>query len=221
MYFSAVVHNFIMARNYARFHTEKIKKIHSLDLNVNFVYFPLHLQPELTTSTLGGDFSDQLDAIELLKETIPEDWFIYVKENPKQGHEQRGVEFYNRLSTFRNVVYIDAGIDTYLLMKNCRFVATITGTAGWEAITGGKACLIFGKAWYLTLPGVVQYKEGITLKDILEISISETQFQEKFSYLYSKTRAGIVDGVYKEITLNYKKNENTQKLLKFIDEVLG
>jgi hypothetical protein len=218
MRYSGVIENLTQARDFDKSYLLYAKKRNELDVNINFVYFPLHLQPELTTSTLGGCYSDQLDAIERLSDMIPADWKIYVKENPKQGHEQRGIEFYRRISCIKNVEYIGNDVDTYWLIENCRFVATITGTAGWESVTGGKPCLTFGLAWYATIPGAIQYNKHITVEDILSARISQADQMLAFNNLYKKTRPGIIDGGFTPIFPEYTPENNSQKLELFIRE---
>ena len=164
-----------LCRNLKRFRNSllytkylKSKSISNFDMSCKFVYFALHLQPEMTTDTLGGRFYDQCLAIKLLRQILPEDWVIAVKENPKQTWYMRSPEFFKRLETIPNVVLLDKSINTYDLIKNSQFVATISGTVGWEAITGGKHALVFGVAWYRQFPGVTTYSKDITLRDILE-----------------------------------------------------
>lgn len=187
-----------------------------VDLNVPFVYFPLHLQPELTTAALGGGFNDQLDALERLSNLLPSNWQIYAKENPKQGCEQRGPEFFHRLNAMKNVKYLRKDNNTTLLLENCQFVATVTGTAGWEAVLGGKPCLVFGLAWYAGMPGVVRYSNEITIDVILS---QRPTREEKIKYLekiYSKTREGIFDLDYAVIYKNYSSDRNAHALANFI-----
>jgi hypothetical protein len=221
MRYSGVIENLNQSRDFEFSYEKYAVNAEQLDITTNYVYFPLHLQPELTTSGLGGDYSDQLDAIEKLASMVPSDWKVYVKENPKQGYEQRGIEFYRRMLTFANVIYISKDVDTYWLMENCRFVATITGTAGWESITGGKPCLYFGLAWYASIPGAIKYKNSLTVEEILNTKVDQIAQENAFSSLYRKTRAGIVDRNYRLIYPDYSITNNAKYLEQFIiDEVL-
>ena len=118
------------------------------DLTKKFVYYPLHLQPEMTTSTLGDQYSDQLLAVERTAEMIPDDWQIYVKENPKQTGQMRSPMFFHRLRRIKNVHFLSSHADTHELTDHAAFVATVTGTVGWEAICKGK------KHWYSDVRGM-------------------------------------------------------------------
>ena len=100
--------------------------------NANFVYFPLHLQPELTTSINGGRYVDQILALESLSEIIPPGWLIYAKENPKQHYFMRGKWFFKRLNAIPNLRLLPSDYDSVKLIETSRFVATVSGTAGWE-----------------------------------------------------------------------------------------
>lgn len=207
--------------NYKEAHKNLAKiSTHKIDLNKKFVYFPLHLQPELTTSGLGGVYVDQVLAIEKLSTIIPEDWFIYVKENPKQTELMRGKWFFKRLSLIKNVKVISPDFDTYLLMSNSVFVATITGTAGWEAITDGKNVLVFGNAWYKTLPGVFTYDNSFKLKDILNYKIKHDDLERNFNLLLNKTAQGVIDPNYSAIVQNYNDLDNASNIETFLERML-
>lgn len=180
----------------------------NVDFEKKYIYFPLHLQPELTTSPLGYKYSDQVLAIEKLSMIIPQDWIIYVKENPKQQEYKRDSFFYHRLSLLSNVKILSNKINTYKLLENCQFVSTITGTVGWEAISGGKNALIFGNAWYKKLDGIFEYNDSINIREILKYKINHTSLQANFNTLMSKTRTGVIELAYSKIVNNFDKNEN-------------
>lgn len=191
------------------------KTVQYVDLKKKYVYFPLHLQPEMTTDVLGGKYTDQLLAIENLHKILPNDWYIYVKENPKQKSYMRGRYFFERLSLIPNVVFVDRTVDTYKLMESAQFVSTITGTAAWEAITGGKNALIFGKVWFDHFPGIFRFEEIESIQEILQYRISHDDIQKETN----KLRRKLIKGYYKQDTLTYggiKPQENNNlALLKF------
>lgn len=191
------------------------KTVQYVDFKKKYVYFPLHLQPEMTTDVLGGKYTDQLLAIEKLHKILPNDWYIYVKENPKQKSYMRGRYFFERLSLIPNVVFVDRTIDTYKLMESAQFVSTITGTAAWEAITGGKNALIFGRVWFDHFPGIFRFEEIESIQEILQYRISHDDIQKKTNGLRRK----LIKGYYKQDTLTYggikPQKNNDLALLKF------
>lgn len=192
-----------------------------VSLDEKFVYFPLQLQPELTTSVLGDIHADQLLALEKLSELLPDDWFIYVKENPKQTARQRGRLFYERLLKVGKVKYLSMNYNTYKLIEKSQFVSVVTGTAGWEAISGGKNVLVFGKAWYKTLPRVFCYDPAISLADILDCKVSHENLEEEYSRLMGKTFPGIMDMGYTAAFPEYDSLENVKNIKNFLLKILG
>ena len=180
----------------------KKSETEGIDFTKKFVYFPLHLQPELTTMPLGGAYYDQINAIEKLSEILPDDFYIYIKENPKQTELMRPKEFIARMMTIKNAIMVPIKTNTYDLTRNCQFVATITGTAGWEAITGGKNVMTFGHAWYNGLPGVFIQEEVKNIDEILKYKINHEELQSSFNELSKRLAKGYVDKEF----INYSDN---------------
>lgn len=191
-----------------------------VDLSRQFVYFPLHMQPELTTSALGGDYSDQLLALEHLSSYLPDGWYIYAKENPKQTRRQREELFYKRLQRIPKVIYIHPAVNTHTLIKHSCFVASINGTVGWEAIQAGKPALVFGKAWYRSLPGVFEFSDEPEIDKIINCKISLSELEASYNNLMSKTYRGVSDPVYSILVKNYSIEQNSILLEEFFVKII-
>tara|TARA_B110000908_G_C10244165_1_gene447844 strand:- start:947 stop:2299 length:1353 start_codon:yes stop_codon:yes gene_type:complete len=213
----------VLQKQGARIRYAKLFKKHavsSVDLLKKFVYFPLQLQPELTTSFLGNEFSDQLLALEKLSAILPDDWHIYAKENPKQGFQQRDQFFFERFKRIPNCHYLDTSINTYDLIGNCQFVTSITGTACWESVSGGKPALIFGNVWFKKLPGVISWHADLTLAELTDTVIDHEVLEQAYSELMSKTASGLINVGYKSIYPDYSPEENGELLTKFLRKIL-
>lgn len=189
---------------------------HPVDYEQKYVYFPLHLQPELTTSALGGIFNDQLLALEILSGMIPEDWKIYIKENPKQTDFMRDPAFFERLKLIENVKMVPLDENTFKLIEHSQFVATITGTAGWEAICGGKPALVFGKIWYQNFEGVFRWHPNVDVQKIADYRIDHAKLEKDYTELISKCATGTVDRDYCCLVENFDDKKNTQLLSSFL-----
>ena len=191
------------------------------DLSKQFVYFPLAMQPEMTTSAIGGRFRDQILAIEALARFLPQGIKIYVKENPKQGAFARGPLFFHRLKRIQSVEFMPSFANTSKLTQKAIFVATITGTVGWEALCNSKRVLVFGKAWYQSFPGVIKYEPGITYDEILKVKPDKVNLTKVSNLLLNECHDGIVDRAYINQVKNYSKNDNDELVAKQIFGIIN
>lgn len=196
----------------ARFEEQEI------DLSGDYVYVPLQMQPEMTTSSLGGKFRDQAYMIERLSEILPPHVRILVKENPKQGGYMRGPMFFHRLQRVRNLQFLPCYANTHVLTAHAKFVATITGTVGWEALCMGKPVLVFGGAWYRSFPGSVQWREGLRYEEVVSTSIDHADLQRAVGTQLARCHPGVVDRDYIEIVENYSDAANVQTVA---EQLLG
>ena len=129
--------------------------------------------------------------------------------------------FFRRLRRLRNVRLVSIDSDTYQLISKSQFVATITGTAGWEAITGGKCALIFGNAWYSDYPGVFRYQAGLDLNRIANTRINHMEVESHFNMMINKMGVGVVDELYSTQVNNYHSETNNLAIAQTIVSLIN
>ncbi|MDA7536998.1 hypothetical protein N8568_02235, partial [bacterium] len=119
-----------------------------------------------------------------------------------------------------NCHYLNTSIDTYELLENCQFVASITGTACWESVSGGKPALIFGNVWFKKLPGVISWRPDLSLAEITDTPIDHEDLERAYSDTMSKTSLGLVDIAYKTIYPEYTEKENGKLITSFLRKAM-
>lgn len=191
-----------------------------IDIEQKYIYFALQLQPEMTTSSLGGKYRDQLLAIEELSSILPDDVNIYVKENPKQGAYSRGPLFFHRLKRIPNVVIMPSYANTNTLIAHCEAVATITGTVGWEAIRKGKKAIVFGNTWYSNFPGVLKWSDKLKYSDLEKTEIDHAKLEKIAGALIDAGHDGVIERHYAKIFEDYDPNKNAVEISKVIRGLL-
>ena len=60
-----------------------------------YVYMPLHLIPESSTSVLSPFYLNELASIEQVSKSLPLGWYLYVKEHQSMLGE-RSINFYKK-----------------------------------------------------------------------------------------------------------------------------
>ncbi len=208
---------FIKDYRYKRFYESRCKVP---DLSKNYIYLTLHLQPELSTCPLAGVFVEQLLIAQMISHSVPPDFLIYVKENPKQKSWGRTLNFYREMAKLPNVVLVSRKFDTYKLIQNCKAIATATGTAGWEGLFRQKPVIMFGEFYYQYADGVFRIQTINDLKNAIEQIVNQKVIPElKSTKLYLKafeklTLPGYYNNVY------YQKSiydpMNTERIYSYI-----
>ena len=128
-----------------------------------YVYFPLHYEPERTTTPDGGFFYDQIKTILTLRAIIPKHVSIVVKEHPSMfsiknfGHLGRHPRHYSVLGSLSGVTIVPIETNSLELIANATAIATITGTVAIEAALLGKSSIVFGSPWYKGLPNTIDF----------------------------------------------------------------
>ena len=187
---------------------------HDFDLEKKFVYFALHVTPELSVIPLGGDiFYDQIISLEKLSSILPDDFYIYVKDHPFQDNIGRDGDFFTRLKKIKNLKLIATNFSSSKLVEKSQFVSTICGTVGFEALQLQKPVLTFGLAWYSGFSGVFQYKDDLNIEKLLEYNVSQDIFNKELVDISNRLYVGIVDRDYEQKVSDGYCPEQNQKLL--------
>ena len=141
-----------------------------IDLNGrDIAFFPLHYQPEANSLPGGLAHFDQISAIRALASRLPDNMVLVVKEHPQmlkwrgQWARARSASFYEELQRIPKVKFVSPEMPSAEILARSVLVATLTGTAGYEARLSGKSALVFGSAWYENFRGVHRAR---TLEDV-------------------------------------------------------
>jgi hypothetical protein len=168
----------------------KLRKINKLskkniNLNLEYIYYPLHFQPEASTIPLGGIFSNQRILIEHFVDNLPDNVFLYVREHPAYWYRKntfetinysRNMSFYRYLANSKKVVFVSKNLNHLKLIRNSLAVLTVTGNVALESLGLGRPCFFFGDYIYSNLPNIILKPSG---KDLIsEINEANNRLKE-------------------------------------------
>lgn len=135
------------------------KHSHIPDLNENFIYFNLHLEPE--AAIIGrAPLEAQLTLIKMTANALPKGWKLYVKEHPHQLLMNdsltdyflhnitffKNIEFYKHIALVPNTTLVSLQIGSKDLIANSKAIATFNGTVCLESIAFQKPIIMFDSA---------------------------------------------------------------------------
>ena len=109
-----------------------------------FVFYALHVEPEVWFQARSPEFFNQLGAIISLSRDLPAGVLLAVKEHlPAVG--RRPDRYYDQILALKNVVLLHIEEKGQEIVREASAVATICGTVGQEAAVLGKPVVAFGR----------------------------------------------------------------------------
>ena len=126
------------------------------NLECDYVVVFLHYQPERTSLPEGGEYVQQWRVVHRLRAMLSKEVKIYVKEHPstflgKYDYRYRNPSFYKDLDSLHGVRLVDIDYSPFDLIDNARYVITLTGTVGVQALCRGKRVLSLGASSYRSM----------------------------------------------------------------------
>ena len=159
--------------------------------------------------------------VEAIANVLPEGWRIYVKDNPRQGAYARGPMYFHRLARIKGVQLMPLDTSTYELSTRAQLTATVSGTAGWEALRKGKPAVVFGSAWYRSFPGIFQWQEGMDLEKIAKFTFPHEAIEQAAGNLIARCHPGIIELIYEERAKDLDQEANVDQVSLVLDELLS
>ena len=150
-----------------------------------FIYYPLAVQPESSTSIRAPYHLNQISIIQNIAKSIPVDYILCVKEHPAQKSKNwRPIEFYDSILSLPNVKLIHPSVKNFDMLKNCKLVTLINATTGLEALFFKKPVIVFADVFYDVVSMVKKISNFYDLPDAIFESLNSFIFNpEELSFL--------------------------------------
>ena len=110
---------------------------------------------------------------ENLYKTLPSDIKVVYKEHPgrfhgfSKGSLYKNSEYYERLKKYNFLEFTSFKSNSINLIDNSIGVLSSSSTAGWEAITRDKPCILFGSIWYQSCSEILKVENLDQMKKAL------------------------------------------------------
>lgn len=138
-----------------------------------FYYYSMNLEPEAVIQYIAdGYYSNQIKLIENIAAQLPPNSYLYVKDHVVE-YGYRSYKDYKYLQSLHNVKVINPRVRGSTLIKSCKAVVSICGTAVLEAHFFNKCSYMFGNFYYTKSKNVFKIQN---VKDFRQQVYSDPTF---------------------------------------------
>jgi len=189
-----------------------IKKYKQLSRNYKtpdkYIFLPLQMQPEVTTTPLGGLYSTHIRCVNHLLGLIPKDLSIVIKEHPYQhdlnfsmARLGRRSEDYDILNLSSRVLFAPMSENTHDLIRNSNGVSVITSSVGFESICLEKPVLVFGFPWWHVQGFNYHAFSDVSIKNFVNDVVKGRTVKNK-KYFFEKLSRYLFKGEFADLKSN-------------------
>jgi hypothetical protein len=148
------------------------------DPSVDYVFFPLHYEPEVQLLLLAPYQTDQISVIKDVARSLPVQYKLVVKEHPAMV-EYRPRSYYKALKKIPNVLLVKPTLSSFSIIPKAKMIFIITGTVGWEALMLRIPVITFGHIFFNPLPMVTHCTDIETLPSLIVQKLQNPSHDEE------------------------------------------
>jgi len=118
---------------------------------LNYAFFPLHTEPEVTLSVYSKAYVNQIEAVRLVSHNLPVGMKLVVKEHP-WSIGKRPLSYYHKLLKIPNVMLAHPSLNSRELVSQSQLITVIAGSIAFEGLMLGKPVITLGRTPFNFLP---------------------------------------------------------------------
>lgn len=204
IYWDKIKLHFRIWRDYRRYKKVATTKLDDL-AGKRFVYFPLHIEPEMALQGLSPEYFYQHALIAAVSRDLPAGVYLAVKE-ALGAIGRRPDTFYAQIAELKNVVLLDALEFGFDCAREADAVVTICGTVGLEAASFGTPVISFGQHnVYNFLPSVRVVADESELRHYLAEALFDPSVGERTGREGRRLVRAITDSSFDMAQYDYAK----------------
>jgi hypothetical protein len=165
----------------------------------SYVYFPLHFQPEASSSVKGRNFYRLREAVAFLASGLPEGWELLVKEHPHQIRRlyPREPGFYSQIASIPRVKLMPHHHDNESLVAGARAVACVSHSSiTAHAAVNGKTVISLGDSHFRQAPNYFCVASLEQLRHVLaSIDNNHSRVEQSWETFLSDLESSTFEGV--------------------------
>jgi len=147
--------------------------------DLEYVFFPLHLEPEMALLLFAPAYQNQVEVARVMAQGMPAGMKLVIKDHPL-AYGRRSLRYYQKLLEIPGVMLADPLLPAKALVDKCRMVALIGGSVGIEAMIRKKPVLALGPCAPYRVLGDTKMLVNVT--DLNSISRSFLDLLENYEY---------------------------------------